>query len=82
MVQAEYTHLEPVDAEAIKYINELVAAGEISPDMKVNQCADCAEKGLIRPAIFGEDYCRRCWDGLWRPEEPSSSNIPSPRPRP
>lgn len=78
MVQAEYMHLEAVDAEAIKYIDELVAAGEIPPDQKVNRCVGCSEKGLIRPAIYGEDCCRRCWDGLWLPEKPSSSNSSRP----
>ena len=78
MVQTEYTHREAVDAEAIKYIDELVAAGEIPPDLKVNRCVDCAEKGLTRPAIYGEDYCLKCWDGLWRPEEPPSSNSSRP----
>ena len=73
MIQAEYTRLEAVDAEAILYIDELVAAGEIPTDQKVERCADCADKGLVRPAIFGEGYCRRCWHGLWTPEEPSAS---------
>ena len=77
MIQAEYTSLEAVDAEAILYIDELVAVGEIPTDQKVERCADCAEKGLIRPAIYGEAYCRRCWDGLWTPEE-SSPNISRP----
>ena len=77
MVQAEYTSLEAVDAQAILYIDELVAAGEIPSDQKVNRCVDCTDKGLVRPAIFGEGYCRRCWDGLWRLDE-SSSNISRP----
>ena len=68
MLQTEYSDRERIDADAIEYLDELVAVGELPQKAKVNRCGDCADKGLVRTSIFGEDCCRRCWRGEWDQE--------------
>lgn len=63
--QLQYTTSEAIDANAIDYIDELVAVGELPQRFKVNRCSDCEEKGMVRAAIFGEDFCANCWRGRW-----------------
>ena len=68
MKQTTYTPAEETDAKAILYMDELIAIGIAQPNQRIERCEDCGEHGLIRAAIFGESYCRRCVDGLWEPE--------------
>lgn len=65
MVQMTYTRAEAIDAAAIEYLDELIAVGEIPDRYEVGRCLDCEARGMIRPSIFGEDFCYRCWNGGW-----------------
>jgi len=47
------------------YMKLMVEEAMMDESELPNLCGECAQLGIPRPAIFGEDYCEPCWNGGW-----------------
>ena len=68
--QIDMTDADRMFSANLGYLREMVAEGMADESEIPYLCEPCSDLGIDRPAIFGEDFCKACWNGLWWGEEP------------
>lgn len=66
MLQSVFTAEDRRFEQCLDYQEMMVEEGMESPEFLPELCASCLDECFIkRPAMYGELYCRRCWQGDW-----------------